>query len=123
MADTPQTSSAARAFGDRVAAKMFEGRTGHGGGPCSYRNLRQREIATLVAEAYQLGLTQGAQAVERASTPAADRVTERERSMLDELRACRDLLLGVLPHAPRIRDMVTQRLDNVRAVITLHTGS
>ncbi len=116
-------SSAAEAFGGRVAAKLFEGRTGHGGGPCSYRNLRPAEISALAATAYQLGWTQSAQAAERVSTPGANGLTPREENMLLELRNCLDLLVGVLPHAPRIRDMVSERIETVRAVITMHTAS
>lgn len=116
-------SSAAEAFGARVAAKLFEGRTGHGGGPCSYRNLRPAEISALAATAYHLGWTQSAQAAERAATPGTNGLTPREENMLTELRNCLDLLVGVLPHAPRIRDMVSERIDTVRAVITLHTAT
>jgi hypothetical protein len=119
MVEAQKPSSGAQAFGDRVANKLFEGRTGHGGGPCSYRNLRREEISTLAATAYHLGWTQCSQAIERTTSPGEDGLTARERSMLTELRACKDLLQGVLPHAPRIRDIVTDRLLNVEEVLVL----
>lgn len=53
--DSARTSPVAEAFGRRNAAKLFEGRKGHGGGPCSYRSLRPAELAALLAAAFEAG--------------------------------------------------------------------
>ena len=52
---TAAHSPVAEMFGRRNAARLFEGRKGHGGGPCSYRSLRPAELAALLAAAFEAG--------------------------------------------------------------------
>jgi len=53
--ESAQSSPVAEAFGRRNAGRLFEGRKGHGGGPCSYRSLRPNELAALLAAAFDAG--------------------------------------------------------------------
>lgn len=48
---------AAAEYGRRVAVKLFEGRKGHGGGPCSRRVLGPADLAAIAAAAFQAGAT------------------------------------------------------------------
>ena len=48
-------SSAAVTYGQRAAAKLLHGRTGHGGAPAIYRQLKARELEVICAAAFQAG--------------------------------------------------------------------
>jgi hypothetical protein len=55
----PQIDQELRDKATRVTALMvdqaFEGRTGHGGGPCSYRNLTRQELQAYLIIAFEYG--------------------------------------------------------------------
>ena len=53
MARTRSKTAQLHAHG--VAKAMFEGRTGHGGGECTYRQMRYSAIVDLVAKAFLSG--------------------------------------------------------------------
>lgn len=45
----------AREYGKSQARKLLAGRTGHGGGRCTYRQLDEAQIAALMAIAFDAG--------------------------------------------------------------------
>lgn len=78
MTDSQNLTPAAEAFGRMVARQLFAGRTGHGGGPCSYRQMREAEIVALAGIAFDAGrLSEAGRPLNRAET--LDRFIARRR--------------------------------------------
>lgn len=42
-------------FGRKAAQKLLAGRTGHGGGPCTYRNMREADLIAFAIVAFEMG--------------------------------------------------------------------
>lgn len=56
MSETDQQlRDAALRMAERFADKAFEGRTGHGGGEASYRQMRRDEFVVFLAAAFECG--------------------------------------------------------------------
>lgn len=53
---------------------------------------------------------------------SSDITGDTQPNLLAELKACEDMLLGAIPHASRICDLLTERLRAVRAVIAKTGG-
>lgn len=51
-----ELSPLARDYGRRVAAKLLDGRKGHGGGPCLSRVMREADLIALAGLAFDAGL-------------------------------------------------------------------
>jgi len=49
----------AEAVANRIVEKMFEGRKGHGNGPCVERHLHRADLFEIVKLAYELGFEHG----------------------------------------------------------------
>ncbi len=52
---TEDPEAQALAFGAMAVEKLFRGRKGHGGGPCSKRVFCPEELQAIIATAWQLG--------------------------------------------------------------------
>lgn len=52
----PAVSPAALQYARRVARGLLSNRTGHGGGPCSYRQLDETQLIALAAMAFDAGV-------------------------------------------------------------------
>ena len=50
-----QTKNDAITWATRRTLRLFDGRQGHGGGSCTYRQLRPWQIRALLAEAWLAG--------------------------------------------------------------------
>lgn len=76
---TPEEALQARsrAVAERTVEKLFAGRKGHGGGPCSYRNFRREELHAVVEAIFEIGFNQGVQSTK------APTITDEEIRRLD----------------------------------------